>query len=218
MNSVTTKCEEDEKLVEEESLEVQEEGVQTDNLVEVKSEYFITINHRIWLSGWTAITLLAGLNHMLARQSESDIRWFTMNKDTTFDHMKIIYYPWSIYWVCCKLYMININKPLNMLATSLGLLLTICLIAIFYHFYKHLLGLEDSIIADMCFGALSVALGCAYTVHFRKEPTSRWFSGFTSCMTYFGVLIYFTTCSYIDCSDVYQEVYVDGSVLNNLMG
>ena len=122
----------------------EKEIILKDYEVKIKDEFYITINRKLWLSSFVGITVLSGLNHLLAKRLNSaedpiDLRFFTMRKETTFNHMKIIYYPWSIYWLICKLYLNNINKQFNMLASALGLLLTISLVAVFFVFYKHLL-------------------------------------------------------------------------------
>lgn len=183
---------------------------------EIVRKKIINLSQRLWVSTSFLIIILCGLNHLLGRRAGDKIAWFTMNKETVFGHMKMVYFPWIIVWGFMKFYLRKRKKRLNTLATSLGLLLTICLIAVFYHIYTRIFKLNTSIALDMVFGSLSVIAGCGFTSSFRKEKNSWWFENLVAFITYFGLIVYFTTCTYIDCSDVYFEVYNEGQFLSNL--
>lgn len=93
----------------------------------------------------------------------------------------------------------------NLLSTALGLLVALALIPALFYLYTEGFKIEDNVGADIFIFFLSVFCGVCYKVLFLEIEIDRRFDITSGTIALVGTFIWFTTCSYTECANIYKD-------------
>ncbi len=155
------------------------------------------------------IALLGSLAHFWYEWSGGNpgIKWFAASNESTFEHMKLVLWPWLFFWGALTLCDLLIWKRVrhNLLSTAGGLLIAVALIPCLFYLYTEGFKVEDDVGADIFIFFLSVFCGVCYKVLFIEMEIDQRFDLMSGTFALVGTLIWFTTCSYTECANIYED-------------
>lgn len=158
------------------------------------------------------IGTLGVLNHFIydwGNQSNV-LAFFAATDESVFEHMKLALWPWI--WTIFVVYIMRFSGGFrkfdfiqNLCSSTIGLGIYIGFIPLSFYLYTEALGYKHNLPVDIVLYFVSVLLGTmtwgllsVYSVHIVMDVFV-----FLSLLSAF--LIWFTTCSYTSCSNIYVD-------------
>lgn len=150
------------------------------------------------------VILLGTGNHFWHELSDDSMgtRWFAASNESTFQHMKMVLWPWLLVLGLVTWYKRGKN---SMLSSGVGLLLTISTIPTLFYLYTDGFQVHHNLGADIFIFILSILLGQGLWIWFLDLEVDWWFDKLVGILIFVGVSIWFITCSYHECKNIYLE-------------
>lgn len=138
------------------------------------------------------------------------LAFFAATDESVFQHMKLAFWPWL--WTILVVYMMRFSKGFkgfdfiqNVCSSTIGLAVYIGFIPLSFYLYTEAFGYEHNLPTDIALYFVSVLVGTTvwallsvYSVHIVMD-----YFIFFALLSAF--LIWFTTCSYTTCANIYAE-------------
>lgn len=155
------------------------------------------------LTSFTIIILSTG-NHFWHEVSDDAMgtRWFAASDESVFQHMKMVLWPWLLVLGVVTWH----HKWKNsMLSPGIGLLITISTIPTLFYLYTDGFQLNHNLGADIFIFILAILLGQGFWIWFLDLKVDWWFDRTVGGLIFVGLTIWFITCSYHQCRNIYLD-------------
>lgn len=155
------------------------------------------------LTSFTVVVLGTG-NHFWHELSDDSLgtRWFAASDESVFQHMKMVLWPWLLVLGVVSWYRKFEN---SMLSSGIGLLLTISTIPTLFYLYTDGFKLHHNLGADIFIFIFAILLGQGLWIYFLDLNVDDVFDKLVGGLIFVGVIIWFVTCSYHQCRNIYVD-------------
>jgi hypothetical protein len=125
---------------------------------------------------------------------------FFSTNESTFEHLKLVFWPTIIvYSVVIRWF----KTFKNYYSIVVGHLVTISLIMMLFYMYIEGFKGKESLAYDIFIFWLSIFVGAVVTEWMSEFQLNVQLDTFLTLISVFGLFMWYTTCSYHDCANIY---------------